>query len=469
MRAARAVAKPGLMTVLIRCSRSSNGSERALHRVDRQPLDVAPAVAERLDQGVELRRQRDPAHQPVVGVDGDPEGQVAQQADRVLLDGGRGAGLHVGGRAHLQRDPAVPDVAGQPAQGGARRPGQAWMSSMIRTPWPSRSAPHHCTASQMDGRPKPSPAWMVMWKFSRATNWKASRWRLGGLPASAPGDVEADHAGVAVPDRQLGDLQRPGRRAHRGEQGVDGDPAARAAAPEALQHGLDDLVQAEPAGQVQLRGEPDLGVRHAVVGQVLGALGGHPDQRLAGLHDPDGVLERLQVQLQRAAVGDLAHPRGQARRGRPRAAPGSRSRRPAPRWCRAAARRPGGRAAGPSGRPRISSSVTAMQPLSQTSQVRRGRPRCGRSRADPLAADRRSRRLVADLDGPVQGVQRPAEPVRRHRPAVPARAGPSATGSPGLARQITPALALTGSSLRARPAPSRQAATPTARASRRRT
>ena len=25
-----------------------------------------------------------------------------------------------------------------------------------------------------------------MWKFSRATYWKASRWRLGGLPASAP-------------------------------------------------------------------------------------------------------------------------------------------------------------------------------------------------------------------------------------------------------------------------------------------
>ena len=57
---------------------------------------------------------------------------------------------------------------------------------MMRTPWPRRSAPHHCSASQMDGSPNPSPAWMVMWKFSRATYWKASRCRLGGLPASAP-------------------------------------------------------------------------------------------------------------------------------------------------------------------------------------------------------------------------------------------------------------------------------------------
>ena len=43
---------------------------------------------------------------------------------------------------------------------------------------------------------------------------------------------------------------------------------------------------------------------------------------------------------------------------------------------------------------------------------------------------------------------------------------PSRTRSPGLARQMTPAAALTVSSLRARPAPSRQAAVPTVSASR---
>src|SRR5262249_2422361 len=39
--------------------------EGALHRVDREPLDVRPAVAERLDEPVELRGERDAAHQPV--------------------------------------------------------------------------------------------------------------------------------------------------------------------------------------------------------------------------------------------------------------------------------------------------------------------------------------------------------------------------------------------------------------------
>src|SRR5580704_3961612 len=93
--------------------------ERAFHGVDGEPLDVGPAVAEGLREGVELRGQGDAAHQPVVGVHGHPEGQVAQEADGVLADGPGGAGLHVGGGAHLQRDAPVPDVAGQAAERGA--------------------------------------------------------------------------------------------------------------------------------------------------------------------------------------------------------------------------------------------------------------------------------------------------------------------------------------------------------------
>ena len=54
------------------------------------------------------------------------------------------------------------------------------MSSTIRTPWPSRSAPQNWSASQIDGSPNDSPAWIVMWKFSRRTYSKASRWRVGG-------------------------------------------------------------------------------------------------------------------------------------------------------------------------------------------------------------------------------------------------------------------------------------------------
>src|SRR5262249_47768413 len=127
-------------------------------------------------------RKAHPAHQPVVGVHRDPERQLAQQPDRVRLDRRGGAGLHVRRRAHLQRDPAVPDVAGQPAQ---RR--RALRGDLDVVPDADTvAAPPPWSASQMEGSPNPSPAWIVMWKFSRATYWNASRCRLGGLPASAP-------------------------------------------------------------------------------------------------------------------------------------------------------------------------------------------------------------------------------------------------------------------------------------------
>ena len=125
----------------------------------------------------------------------------------------RRAGVHVRRRAHLERDAAVAHVGGQPAE-LVLAVGADVMSSTMRTPWPSRSAPHHCSASQIDGRPNASPAWMVAWKFSRCDELErvevAGR-RVAGLGA---GDVEADHARVAPAHGQLGDLEAAGRGAH---------------------------------------------------------------------------------------------------------------------------------------------------------------------------------------------------------------------------------------------------------------
>ena len=52
----------------------------------------------------------------------------------------------------------------------------------------------------------------------------------------------------------------------------------------------------------------DLGVHHAVGRQILGALACHPHDRVRGLHHPDGVGERLEVQRQVLAVGAALHP-----------------------------------------------------------------------------------------------------------------------------------------------------------------
>src|SRR5580700_3321544 len=289
--------------------------ERALHRVDGQPLDVRPAVPELRDQPVEFGAERDLAHQPVVGVHRDPELQLAQDPDRVLGDRPRGAGLHVGGRAHLQRDPAVPDVGGQPAEpdGPLRadldvvHDADAVAEALGAAPLhrlPDRRQPERLARVDRDVEVLPL---QVLERVQVPARRPA---RLGAR------DVEADHALIAVSDGQLGDLQRPGRRAHRGEQGVHRDAAALparvgAALAEALEDRLDHLVQAQPAFGVQLRREPDLGVDHAVGGQVRGALGRDPPQRVRGLHDRDRVPERVQVDLEVAAVRAFGQPAGQ--------------------------------------------------------------------------------------------------------------------------------------------------------------
>src|SRR6266542_2248041 len=47
--------------------------ERGLHRVDGEPPQIRPVVAERLDQSGHFAGHRAVAHQPVVGIDGHPE------------------------------------------------------------------------------------------------------------------------------------------------------------------------------------------------------------------------------------------------------------------------------------------------------------------------------------------------------------------------------------------------------------
>lgn len=60
-----------------------------------------------------------------------------------------------------------------------------------------------------------------------------------------------------------------------------------------------------------LGGQANLCVDDVVGGQVLRAFGGHPHQGLLGLHDRQGVLEALEVELQALAVGTPLKPLGQ--------------------------------------------------------------------------------------------------------------------------------------------------------------
>ena len=232
-----------------------------------------------------------------------------------------------------------------------------------------------------------------MWKFSWRTSSKASRWRVGRIARLRAGDVEADDARVAPADRAFGDLDRASGLAHRGHDRAHHDRLAgrgrallaRAGSPSRI--ASCDLVERQAALGAQLRGDADLGVDDAVGGEVLGALGGDPGDRVALLHDAGRVVERLEVELERLAVGAAAEPRRQLVDVGGRQAGRSRTRRPGRSPSPAAGRRRGGRGAAPSGRARwcrLSASVVLASTAGADGTV--VRPPTGRRAGDDAGA-----------------------------------------------------------------------------------
>ncbi len=95
----------------------------------------------------------------------------------------------------------------------------------------------------MDGSPNASPAWIVRWKFAWWIRLNASRYRVGGKPASGPATSKPDHALVAVADGQLGDLDRSRELAHGGDDEAHLDAVGSRTAIETLEDGLDHLIE----------------------------------------------------------------------------------------------------------------------------------------------------------------------------------------------------------------------------------
>ena len=237
---------------------------------------------------------------------------LVSSADRVLRDRVGGAGLDVRRRAHLERDPLVPDVRRQPAQ---RRGPVAVDLHVVDDP---HAVPEPVGAAPLDGLPdRRHPERLAgvdrevgVLALEVLERVEVPGGRVARLRAR---DVEADDPLVAVGDGQLGDLPAAGLVPHGGEQLAHHDrPVVGAgellALDEPVPDGLHDLLQRQPGGQVLLGGVADLGVDHAVLGQVEHALAGHPAQLRLGLHHRDGVVEGLQVALERPAVGRLLEP-----------------------------------------------------------------------------------------------------------------------------------------------------------------
>src|SRR6516162_10915771 len=134
---------------------------------------------------------------------------MSEQPQRVPLDRYRGAGLHVRGRAHFERDTAVADIAGEAAQldgavGGdldvLGEPNAVAepLGAAILHRFPDRWQAEPLSRVDRDVEVLPVD---VLEGVQVAAGRPA---RLGAC------DVEPDHAVVAVPYRELGDLKRSG-------------------------------------------------------------------------------------------------------------------------------------------------------------------------------------------------------------------------------------------------------------------
>src|SRR4029453_8714847 len=87
--------------------------EGTLGRVAPEPAYILERIVECLGEQGELPGQGRRAHQPVVGVDRYAETQSIETVDRMLLDRGHCAGLHIGRRAHLERNLLIEYVRGK--------------------------------------------------------------------------------------------------------------------------------------------------------------------------------------------------------------------------------------------------------------------------------------------------------------------------------------------------------------------
>ena len=132
-----------------------------------------------------------------------------------------------------------------------------------------------------------------------------------GMAGLGPGDVEADDAGIAPPNGELGDLATVGRGAHGAQDRADRERGARRPGLETFDDRPDHLVERQPSLAVQFRSETHLGVDDAVRGQVLSALPRHSLERVGVLHNADGVGEGLEVEHQVVAFRAPVEPAGQ--------------------------------------------------------------------------------------------------------------------------------------------------------------
>jgi hypothetical protein len=137
---------------------------------------------------------------------------------------------------------------------------------------------------------------------------------LGRVVVLRARQVEPDDAAALVGDRQLRHLERVLGRdvADAADDDVGLDAVLLLRHPQAREDALDHRRELEAAPRVKHRRVADFHVADVLARGVLRELEGDARQRLLGLHDAQGDVERLEVLDERAAVFAEVHRRAKS-------------------------------------------------------------------------------------------------------------------------------------------------------------
>src|SRR5688572_28470211 len=224
----------------------------------------------------------------------------------MLLERGHRAGVDVARGTELEGDALIADVRREWAElhdGGRARGAGVRDRHVLDEPHTVSDAMRTAVLQRLPDRPRPKGFARVdgdreVFAAAELERIEMGFWRMAGL---LTGDVEADHALLAVGDRELGHLERVGAIAHCADDLAQRDRMARFGAFEATHDGRDNLLEIQTTLRAEDRRITDLRVHDPIARQILAAFVSDALDRLDGLHDRDRVREAAKVERLRSA------------------------------------------------------------------------------------------------------------------------------------------------------------------------
>lgn len=247
------------------------------------------------------------AHEAVIGIDGDAEAGIKEDAEGVFLQGGSGSGVHVAEEAALKGDALIENKLGECSHGDdlAIDDGHVFEET--------GGMPEAVSAAVLEGLPDGFDAKGFSGmdgdiEVGAACGIEGFEMALGGVAVFTTGEVEPDHSVISKIDGEFGGLKGVGSVTHRANDESPADTVLLFATTESRKDGADDGILGQSLLGMEDGREAHFGVDDAIAVHVFDELEGDALECFAGLHDGDGVGEAFEVLGKAALVGTAMEP-----------------------------------------------------------------------------------------------------------------------------------------------------------------